>query len=609
MPNPPNYTTGSLLDNPSLAYGLPASQSPLLNTTSHTGSGGGGGGAIFHGTWAQMQLQSPDLGIEWFTTDQEILYMGTGSKWLRMNGNPRDNWVTDYGAVPSDTDPGATVMTANVAAINATLAAKSGYTTSDAVFPVTPSGHDYWINDTITPLSARLIGTTGAAYEQFDRVFRIGINGTNISSGDPVILLTAGQSVELASLAIYGNTECVRVRNFALWHIHDCSMTFNDASDTNSSGLHVENAFWGIAERIGISCPAGLDHHGVLLAASFGEIICGVAETHFRDIIIGNGNIQFQNRCTTGHQTGQSENITFHNILTESIDGPIFESIDVPGVIYAHGLSFVTMSHCGLADIPILTGKSFLHFADTTVISNWNISNCQRYAQYAFKIDTTIINVVLDDGGGTSGIANLIDPASAPGNILGLRYSDSSGTYIVSNQGSSTPPVYAVSVFGEANPRWWVDQRGKVFHTASTAGHSSLNIPPGVAPTTPVNGDVWETAVGIFVRINNITRGPLLSPFARSKANGATTIDASDFVTLTYVQDAGATVVNAITGGVAGQIMVITTSGATVTTIADGGQIALAGSANFVFGTADDTLTLLYDANSARWRELSRSHN
>jgi len=41
---------------------------------------------------------------------------------------------------------------------------------------------------------------------------------------------------------------------------------------------------------------------------------------------------------------------------------------------------------------------------------------------------------------------------------------------------------------------------------ASVTGAAGLNIAPGVAPTTPVNGDVWETTTGIFARINGATQ-------------------------------------------------------------------------------------------------------
>jgi hypothetical protein len=44
---------------------------------------------------------------------------------------------------------------------------------------------------------------------------------------------------------------------------------------------------------------------------------------------------------------------------------------------------------------------------------------------------------------------------------------------------------------------------------ASLSTSASINIPAGVAPTAPNNGDIWTTASGIYVRINGATVGPL----------------------------------------------------------------------------------------------------
>lgn len=41
----------------------------------------------------------------------------------------------------------------------------------------------------------------------------------------------------------------------------------------------------------------------------------------------------------------------------------------------------------------------------------------------------------------------------------------------------------------------------------ATSG-SGLNLPPGAAPTSPVNGDVWTTSAGLYAQINGSTIGP-----------------------------------------------------------------------------------------------------
>lgn len=47
---------------------------------------------------------------------------------------------------------------------------------------------------------------------------------------------------------------------------------------------------------------------------------------------------------------------------------------------------------------------------------------------------------------------------------------------------------------------------GQVVTSASTTVRASLNVPHGTAPTSPVNGDMWTTTAGVFIRINGITK-------------------------------------------------------------------------------------------------------
>lgn len=55
--------------------------------------------------------------------------------------------------------------------------------------------------------------------------------------------------------------------------------------------------------------------------------------------------------------------------------------------------------------------------------------------------------------------------------------------------------------------------------SASTTGAASLNIPAGVAPTSPANGDCWTTTAGLICRINGVN----VTSFARAATNAALT--------------------------------------------------------------------------------------
>lgn len=45
--------------------------------------------------------------------------------------------------------------------------------------------------------------------------------------------------------------------------------------------------------------------------------------------------------------------------------------------------------------------------------------------------------------------------------------------------------------------------------TASASSGAKFRLPHGTAPSSPVDGDIWTTTAGIFVRINGVTVGPL----------------------------------------------------------------------------------------------------
>ncbi len=49
---------------------------------------------------------------------------------------------------------------------------------------------------------------------------------------------------------------------------------------------------------------------------------------------------------------------------------------------------------------------------------------------------------------------------------------------------------------------------GKLVTAASTTTQAGLNVPAGVAPTSPTNGDLWTTTAGVYARINGSTIGP-----------------------------------------------------------------------------------------------------
>jgi hypothetical protein len=49
---------------------------------------------------------------------------------------------------------------------------------------------------------------------------------------------------------------------------------------------------------------------------------------------------------------------------------------------------------------------------------------------------------------------------------------------------------------------------GKTTFQASSTTAASINLTPGTAPTSPVNGDMWSTTAGVYAQVNGSTVGP-----------------------------------------------------------------------------------------------------
>ena len=97
-----------------------------------------------------------------------------------------------------------------------------------------------------------------------------------------------------------------------------------------------------------------------------------------------------------------------------------------------------------------------------------------------------------------------VPPGTAPTSPAnGDIWTTSGGAYVQINGATVGPLGTGGSTFTGGT------LTSELITTASTTTNAGLNIPPGTAPTTPSNGDVWTTSSGIYVRINGTTVGPL----------------------------------------------------------------------------------------------------
>lgn len=139
---------------------------------------------------------------------------------------------------------------------------------------------------------------------------------------------------------------------------------------------------------------------------------------------------------------------------------------------------------------------------------------------------TGIDNVFIGTSSGPSG-ATGAGRAADPSSSIGLgrsartggNYAIAIGTQVIAGfdgaiaigtdnaGGVATPAAVNEFVLGTSNHV--IKTPGRVDITASSTTQAGLRLAHGAAPTSPVNGDMWTTTAGLFVRINGATVGPL----------------------------------------------------------------------------------------------------
>lgn len=188
-------------------------------------------------------------------------------------------------------------------------------------------------------------------------------------------------------------------------------------------------------------------------------------------------------------------------------------------------------------------------------------------------IDTTVFavsgvaNAALPKAGGTMTGALVLAAGSLGAPALtftgdldnGLYYIGANHWALVANgasildcaAGALTAPG-TLTVTGATTHNGAVTVNALLTTTASASGGSGFNLPHGVAPTSPVNGDVWTTTTAAFVRINGVTQqlqtttGGVASFNSRT---GAVTLSSGDVTTalgFTPLNAAGDTIATAL---------------------------------------------------------------
>lgn len=106
-------------------------------------------------------------------------------------------------------------------------------------------------------------------------------------------------------------------------------------------------------------------------------------------------------------------------------------------------------------------------------------------------------------GNATAGTANAADIALAVNTFLGRSSSGNIAAKPITDAAYSllddTTTAAMLATLG-ALPLAGGTMTGKLTGMTSTTSAASMRTPPGVAPTSPVDGDIWQTSAGTFVR-------------------------------------------------------------------------------------------------------------
>lgn len=77
---------------------------------------------------------------------------------------------------------------------------------------------------------------------------------------------------------------------------------------------------------------------------------------------------------------------------------------------------------------------------------------------------------------------------------------------VTATGGSGTFAAWTIALAANTAPFTGGTLTSLLTTVASATGAAGLNVPHGVAPTAPVNGDVWTTTTAVFARINGVTK-------------------------------------------------------------------------------------------------------
>jgi hypothetical protein len=344
---------------------------------------------------------------------------------------------------------------------------------------------------------------------------------------------TARTNLGLGSLAVVNDAPSdgsQYARKNAAWDVvipGDRYLTTSTTSNTVSNGNKTFTIGTGLSytptQNITISYDASNHMHGEVLTYNSGTGVLTVDINHhtgsgtYAAWVVNVGGVTPATSVAWGAITGtlssQTDLVTAlgtKRSVNASVPIPSGESLIIndggihPNDVIADNNGFYIRNGTTFAEVAtfrtdqVLIPSVGITFSDATNQTTAGLSPATAASTYYLQTNPAgyITSAAI------AGLAPLASPALT-GNVT--ITSNSSGAALFIEQ-SGTGNILTLHDQASDTSFVAIDQNGKVNTIPSTTANAGFNVPHGTAPTTPVNGDIWTTTTGLFMRMNGVTK-------------------------------------------------------------------------------------------------------
>lgn len=358
------------------------------------------------------------------------------------------------------------------------------------------------------------------------------------------------RSAEITSLTTSPRSENITIRNCIVSNVPWEGIDTHGGERITVEGNYVLGCKTGIAmvgadkeSNVTFYAPRQIVVKGNVIdslvtdgSAGMGITVAGAQGATVTDPAVEYATAVVQGNTIRGHGT-QSDNLTGAILLRNTkgviVSGNQIEQPSPFGIVLYYDNRGVNISGNTVVDA---WSTSVTIPAAVTSRSNNNTGNMSANGLFAGSKSATYVNIhgLYNSGTGTAlnaGLNNYTAAAtSAVSSSTGVTATFSSPIIgQVSSTGGAADPglsfsgdsdtgfynltTNSIGVTAGGTLRLRFDTSGilmaagtKVSSAASATGGAGLIVPHGAAPTSPVNGDMWTTTAGLFVRINGVTK-------------------------------------------------------------------------------------------------------